>query len=389
MLAKLTPLLLMLSLSACSYVAPGMYMGTPGEESNVEVPVLDSGEPVTAKATITPITADLIINQAAAARHQAEAVKAHFPIPPQPYSAYRIGPSDILSIIVWEHPELTIPAGEFRTAEATGNLVAEDGTVFYPYAGVVKVAGLTVGQVRDILTKRLAPYIEKPQLDVRVIAYRSKKVYVVGQVKTPGIQPIDDVPMTVTQAINRAGGVITSGFATGTVVDESADMAHVTLARNNQVFPINLLALYEQGDLSQNVLLQDGDVLNVPDNHQNRVFVIGEVITPSSRFIDKGRLTLAQALGDVGGVDPVTANAGHIYVIRGGGQGKPEIFHLDAQSPDALLLADRFNLAAQDVVYVDPAHVTRWNRVISQILPTTQTLNTWSNTSTPTYPHGR
>lgn len=369
--AKLILWLVMLfSISAC-VLTPGMYMGTTSGESNVEVPVLESGELVTSRVIITPITADLVAQPAVPARRQPPAAGG---APQQKsYGPYRLGPGDILNITVWDHPELTIPAGEFRSPEAAGNVVAADGTLFYPYVGVLKVSGMSVEELRSILTSRLTRYIENPQLDVRVIAFRSQKAYVVGEVKQPGVRPITDVPLTVADAINLSGGLT-----------PNADMLHVTLTRGDgRVVPIDLLALYEQGDLSQNLLLENGDVLNVPDNTPNKVFVLGEVGSPASRLLNKGRMSLAEALGDAGGVDPLTSNAGHVYVIRNH-KAKPEIFHLDARSPDAMLLADRFSLAPHDVVFVDAAEVTRWNRVITQILPTAQTINQSTNSDWPT-----
>lgn len=113
--------------------------------------------------------------------------------------------------------------------------------------------------------------------------------------------------------------------------------------------------------------------------------MVGEVLRPSSQFMDKGRMTLAEALGNAGGVDPLTANAGQVYVIRTG-RPKPEIFHLDASSPDAMILAHDFKLAARDVVFVDPVQVTRWNRVVTQILPTVTTLSTTGSMNFPPTP---
>jgi polysaccharide export outer membrane protein len=295
---------------------------------------------------------------------------------PEPYSQYRVGPRDILNITVWDHPELTIPAGQFRSAEAAGSVVGEDGTFFYPYAGIVQAAGRTVEEIREELTQKLSKYIELVQLDVRVASYRSQRVYVVGEVIQAGIQLVRDIPLTVLEAINNAGGV-----------KPVADLRNVTLTRDDKTYSINLLSLYEGGDIKQNVLLRHGDILNIPDSSLNKVFVLGEtgfatggvsgtgLSMSRSLIMNKARLTLTEALSDVGGVNQTTSDAARIFVFRGV-LGKSEIFHLDAKSPDALLLADRFPLQPRDVVFVDRAEGIRWNQIIAQIQPTITLLNT-------------
>ena len=174
--------------------------------------------------------------------------------------------------------------------------------------------------------------------------------------------PITDVPLRVQDAISQA-----RGFST------EADLRTVTLSRAGTTFNLDLQALYEQGDVSQNWLLTDGDIVNVADRNRNKVFVLGEVRKPSSRLMVKGRMTLAEAIGDSEGFDPLTSNPGRVYVIRGSFE-RPAIFKLDAKSPDALLLATQFQLKPHDVVFVSAHDLTQWNRIIQQIQPTVQLL---------------
>jgi polysaccharide export outer membrane protein len=340
--------MLLILLSGC---APGMSMVSAPETPNVK---------------IVPITPRLIYDQQVNAQRKINGTAIEKRSKDLLDYQYKIGPYDVLSIIVWDHPELTIPAGEFRSAEAAGHLVAENGTIFYPYVGAVQVAGKTVAEVRKMLTKLISRTITRPQLDVRVAAFRSQKAYVVGEVATPGLQPITDSPLTVVEAINNAGGVT-----------ENADMLNVTLSRDGVIYDINLQAMYEMGDTSQNFILENGDILQVPDTNLQKVFVLGEVASPSSYLMHKGRMTLSEALSDAGGVDRISSNPAKVFVIRGGAK-TPEIFHLDAESPEALILGDQFKLRPRDVVYVETAGVTSWNRVISQLLPTTQLLENLS-----------
>jgi polysaccharide export outer membrane protein len=227
---------------------------------------------------------------------------------------------------------------------------------------MVHVAGKTPAEIRAILAQSLARQIGNPQVDVRIAAYRGKKVQVTGEVVAPTTMSLTDLPLRVQDAIALARGF-----------SPEADLTNVTLTRNGKPHHLDLLAYYENGDASQNWLLQDGDVVNVGDRIRNRVFIMGEVKRQQAKVMVKRRMTLAEAIGDADGVEPVTANVARIYVIRGD-YSAPEIFRLDASSADALLLATAFQLRPRDVVYVATYDLTRWNRVISQIAPTVQML---------------
>jgi polysaccharide export outer membrane protein len=140
------------------------------------------------------------------------------------------------------------------------------------------------------------------------------------------------------------------------------------------VYQLNMLAVYELGDSSQNWLLRDGDIVYVPDRRQTSVVIVmGEVKAPSLRVMNKGRMSLAEALGDNGGLDPVAADPSEIYLIRGD-YDAPSIYRLDASSADAFLLAVQLPLRPRDVVYVSTSGLTRFSRVVGQILPTIQGL---------------
>lgn len=371
------------ALAGCSIV-PGNQSYSDREESAVMLPVQQGDALLPANIKIQPITAELIVEMFKAARPPrgdgtsvASVATRNVPGPgsqdAKPIPEYKLGPGDIISIIVWDHPELTIPAGSFRTAEQAGTVVTDDGTIYFPYAGVIKVQGMTTSEVRKILAAKLAKYIEQVQLDVRMVAFRSQQVYVVGEVNKPGIQQVTDIPMTVIEAVNRAGGFT-----------QEADYSRVLLTRRGTTYLVDIQAMYDYGATAQNALLEHGDIVNVADRSYNKIFVLGEVVRPGSQLMNKKRSTLAEALSDAGYINQTTSNPRWIYVMRGDTE-TPELFHLDSSLPDAMLLADRFPLRPRDVVYVDAAAVVRWQRVISNILPTATMLNVTSQTQYPLF----
>ncbi len=339
----------MLLLGGCAF-APGGHI----DHRNV-------GDSLDSRVEVVPITPELVnapVAEVVTSREMSEQLRYEI----ENYE-YRIGPGDVLSVIVYDHPELTIPAGSERAATETGNRVRPDGTMFYPYVGRVRVAGMTLDEVRSLLTRRLSEVIAAPQVEVGMAAFRSQKAYVSGAVENPGTLPITIVPMTVLDAISEAGGARLN-----------ADWHSVTLNRNGREESLSLYAILRQGDLSQNRLLRDGDVLHVPTSENQNVVVLGQVLRPGAIALGNERVSLTTALARAGGVNESRAQASGIFVVRAmpadsTADKVATVYQLDIRDATRLVLGTRFSLEPQDVVYVTSAPLARWNNVISLLLP--------------------
>lgn len=352
-------------LSGCS-LAPGMVLDESRiahVNSDIHQATSEQSDPVSTqiKPVLVSINASLIASEnKQRIQNREQFLKVADP-PENTEYRYLVGPGDVLSITVWGHAELVSPAGDGH-GSTVGYVVRQDGTIFFPYAGVIKASGRTVSDIRNDLNQKLRPYVNNPQIDVRVAEFRSQKVFINGEVENAGVHPITDIPMTLIDCVSEAK--VNMG---------AADLHHVTVTRNGKVYKVDLQSLYDGKNLSQNWIMQNGDEIHIPDRSNNKVFVMGEFKEPSVRMIDNSGMSLAEAISDKGGPDPVSADVSRIYVIRGGFD-HPTIYKLDAHSADAMLLATSFQLQPADVVYAASTDISRWDRVISQILPSVQTL---------------
>jgi polysaccharide export outer membrane protein len=314
--------------------------------------------------TVVPITPKLLAMDRATAVQSPTVPQALLDYQPGPY---RIGPGDTLYVTVWDHPELTAPAGPQQQTAINSRLVRSDGTLYYPFVGEIKVAGMTLEQLRQVITDKLKPYIPNPQVDVGVTSYVSQHITVSGAFDNTTPQPITSVPLTLAQSLGAAK-----------IDTAQANLSGLVLTRDGRDYRIDLDALDHSDGLANRIYLKPGDRLYLPYNDRKEIYVMGEVMRPLAIPYKTSAMTLTQALGLAGGLNPVTSNGSAVLVIRGVKdlERKPAtVYELDANSPAAFALADGFKVKPGDVVFVGATGVTRWNRLVSQLLPITAALN--------------
>lgn len=195
---------------------------------------------------------------------------------------YQIGPGDVLKIIVFQNPDLTL---ESR--------VSESGTISYPMLGQVKVNGLSTAGAEAELASRLREggFVREPQVNVLVLQFRSRQVSVLGYVNKPGRYPLDQTGMRVSEVIALAGGITPSG----------ADVVVLVSEREGRSvrYEIDLARMFIEGDLAKDMTVQANDLLYV--QRAPLFYIYGEVQRPGAYSLEMD-MTVAQALAKGGGL---------------------------------------------------------------------------------------
>lgn len=218
-------------------------------------------------------------------------------------STSQLQPEDVLSITVVNQPDLT-----------KKYVVDRDGTLVFPLLGRVRAAGLTAEGFQEDLRRQLAAgFLAEPQ--VRVDVDRVRRVFVFGGVTSPGMYQLTD-NMTLIELLARAGYV----NAAEAVIIRNKDTRTPALpdpGADAQVIRVNLREFekdLESGELSRNVVLEEGDTVYVPRGDPNRIYVSGQVRNAGAYSIPDGT-TILQALTLAGGPTERAA-LGRIRIMR-------------------------------------------------------------------------
>jgi protein involved in polysaccharide export with SLBB domain len=247
-----------------------------------------------------------------------------------------LGPGDILNLMLFDRPE---------TAQ-TDVPVRPDGRISFLLAQDIMAAGLTIDELRTNLDEALAKYYENHRTVIVPAAIRSKKYFVLGAVAGRGVYTLDR-PVTIVEALARAGGLETGLYERRTV--ELADLAHSFLVRNGRRLPVDFERLFLQGDLSQNVPLEPDDYLYVASARGNEVYVLGEVAAPGvAAYVPTSTVLTAIA---VRGGFTTRAFKTRVLVVRGS-LNHPQSFIVDTSATLSGKALD-FKLQPKDIVYVN------------------------------------
>ena len=235
------------------------------------------------------------------------------PAPPQavpepPLVSYIVGPQDVLVITSYDQPELT---GRFT--------IEIDGTFTYPLIGRVEIGGITLREVEATLEGLLVDrgFFTRPEILVAIEQYRSQRIYVVGEVRTPGAYPLSG-DMRLVEALALAGSTLPTASGEAVIVHPAnalvvqSDPADLQGESADQVVRVDLREL-ENGDLSQNVRLAAGDTVFVL--RAESVYVFGQVRNPGAYPLRQRNTTVLQALSLAGGVTD-RGSTGRLRIIR-------------------------------------------------------------------------
>jgi polysaccharide export outer membrane protein len=270
---------------------------------------------------------------------------------------YLIGPGDKIKITLTDIEDIN---GEY--------VIDSDGLITLPYAGKVNVIDQTKNQLQDYLESVLNEYYQEPEVIVDIIEYKSRYVYITGEITKPQSILLTDKRLSIVDAI------LDSGY----IKDQKSFDKKALLKRQGIIYVIDLYSLLNEVNDELNIFLQEEDILHIQKKSEDTVYVFGEAGQGTYPLYNNSSLTKLLTNAKI---NQVTADTNKIYVIRESLTSPMEgdVYLLKAKNPNTLLLANQFNLLPGDVIFVSPANIVRWNRVISLITPQSGIFTTYKD----------
>mgnify|MGYP001173833864 FL=1 len=271
---------------------------------------------------------------------------------------YVLGPADSLSINLTDTDDLD---GTY--------LIDEDGMIDLPFISKVKLNNLTLNQAQNYLLKIIEDFYKNPDLQINIEEFNSSKVYIIGAVRNQITLNLNQKPIRLIEAAIQAN-----------FNPSAADKLFGTkgfLRRENKVYKINLDNAFRSTDDKENFYLKKDDVIFI-DRNSDQIHVFGEVSKPGVYFPNLD-YSLTELIS-TSGLNQLTANAKKIFVIREKNNSflELDVFKLDIKNPVNLVTGRKFMLLEKDIIFIPPARIVKWNRVISLLLPQTDLFKSYN-----------
>lgn len=232
--------------------------------------------------------------------------------------------------------------------------VPQDGDVNFPYSGNIQVINRTLSQISAELNDKLRPISGTAQAGVTRSSRIPHSAVVLGEVRNPGPVSLEKDNISSLDLLAAAGGP-----------RGEEHLYKYTLRRNNQDYIFDY-----QGFRKTAFSIEEDDLLTVASDNSNRFYVMGAINRPIVIPFPVPAPSLADALGAAAGLDERRSDPSGVFVFR---KGNPDcVYTINLKDPGSLLLAQRFSIRGEDIVYVTEAPLVRWNRLIQQILPISQ-----------------
>jgi polysaccharide export outer membrane protein len=270
---------------------------------------------------------------------------------------FALGNGDVLSIVVYDEPDLSLEAVPIRP----------DGRISFPLIGEVRATGQDANALVKEIASRLEQFLVEPQVSVIVLEFNSFEYTIDGEVVEPGVYPLN-TDVSITKAIAKAGGLNKGQYRASTI--ELADLSHAYIARDGKVLPVDFVRLLREGDLRFDIGLRPGDYIQIPSGLSKEIYVLGEVREPML-FAYRENLPMSRTVAQAEGFTP-DADLSRIHIIRGALH-NPTVIVCDFRKVIAGEARD-VKLEPGDIVYVPETGLTSWSRVMDKILPTMQSI---------------
>lgn len=271
---------------------------------------------------------------------------------------YILGISDSISIDLTDTDDLD---GVYK--------IDQEGMVDLPFIGKIKLDELTLNQAQNLLLQIIKSFYRNPDLQIGIEKFNSNKVYIVGAVQNQTTISLNEQPLSLIEAAIKAG------FKPGS---ENKNLGTSgLLRREGKVYKINLTNTFKNKDEKENFYLKRDDVIFI-DKNLNSIHVFGEVSKPGIYFPDMN-YSLTELISSAG-MNQITANAKKVYVIREKFDTflEVDIFQLDVRNPVNLIAGQKFKIKKDDIIFIPPAEITKWNRTISLLLPQTNLFKSYN-----------